>query len=453
MSLRGRVTFAGLALAGVVCWGPGALADQGQAPESNPPSGKAQDQDYLQFETWPPGAEVRVITGDPYKDKLARGRTPNVIPVTKEELRGDGYEVEFSLPGHRSLKRQFPVDKVVNRAYEEKLYLTPNNAWVAFLDWYRGNAIAITLGLGLAGFGLFNWWGRRRGSRQLQATELQVIELARRAEQDDLVGVVLGGYKLTCLLGRGGAAEVYLGEKGQEKVAVKVLHSTGLDEMERFKREVKAAQTLQHPALLVLYGYGEERGRLFLILELMEGGCMRELLRGPLEPERALELLKPLFEATAYAHRQGVVHRDLKPENVMVSRQGKLKIADFGMAKLTAMNTVTQDGTILGTPAYMAPEQVQGVSREPAIDQYALGVMTFEVLMGRLPFVDEENPVRTIFMHLSEPVPPMTPSVTPAIEAVVHRMLAKEVHQRFSSVSEAWSALEAALNSASQAAP
>ncbi|MBT9584573.1 serine/threonine protein kinase [bacterium] len=402
---------------------------------------------YLQFDSYPSGAEVRQIVASQKESQVVRGHTPEKIPIDPKQGVGDplnpDYKVCISLPHHVEVRKTIP-HQFLSEKYPELIVLTPGNEWVRVADLCRANVVWVGGGVGLLAFGGLGWWSRRRSLQRLDQVVAQVQELEARSDQDSLVGMVLGGYKLTRLLGTGGAADVYLGENEREKVAVKVLRSAHGEELERFKREVEIARTLRHPNILLLYGYGEERGRFFLVLELMPGGAMREQLKDALAGEEALKILEPLFAATAYAHSQGVVHRDLKPENVMVGANGTLKVADFGLAKITAMSTVTQDGTILGTPAYMSPEQVKGISRDPSIDQYALGVMTFEVLLGRLPF-EHENPIQIIFKHVHDSVPPLTPAVTPEVEAIVQRMLAKEGEQRFTSVAEAWEALQRAL--------
>lgn len=269
----------------------------------------------------------------------------------------------------------------------------------------------------------------------------------RFVDPDSLrLDVEYGGYRLVAKLGSGGGADVYLGQNDSgEHAALKLYRGADLEDRERFRREVKLTRRLKHPNIVSLYDYGEkDDGRVYLILELLTGGRLRERMNGPLPPPAAAELLRPLFLGTAYAHTHGMVHRDLKPENALFHSSGQLKITDFGLAKTRDSHTVTQEGVAMGSPTYMAPEQIRGASRDPAIDQYALGVISFEMLTGEPPYVCKENNIQVIYQHLSAEVPAM-PGVSPEIARVVRRMLDKEIALRYPSVSEAWEALERAL--------
>jgi eukaryotic-like serine/threonine-protein kinase len=184
-----------------------------------------------------------------------------------------------------------------------------------------------------------------------------------------------------------------------------------------------------------------------LSMELIEGGTLRERLKNrAVSAREAWAALQPVCSALAYAHSRGVVHRDLKPENLMITAGGLLKVADFGLARAQDQKKLTQTGAVLGTPAYMAPEQIHGEAPSPSMDQYAIGVLAYELLTGRLPFRDPD-PVRQIFMTLTET--PVAPSkfapVDPSVDRVVLRMLAKQPAERYPSVEAAAQALEQVL--------
>jgi hypothetical protein len=231
------------------------------------------------------------------------------------------------------------------------------------------------------------------------------------------------------LLGRGGSGEVYRARRGWRQVAVKRLRFA---DGERLGREIEVYGKLSHPHIVRLLASGPD----FLTMELMSGGNLRSRLGRAFEFGEALVLLEPLFAAVDYAHSQGVVHRDLKPENILFDGQGVLKIADFGLAKSLESATFTETGLAPGSPAYMAPEQIQGCSRDPRIDQYALGILTFQVLTGRLPF---EPP--WLESHLHQPVPSVREQLGGELDGVLRRMLEKRPELRYPSVAEAWRAL------------
>jgi len=233
------------------------------------------------------------------------------------------------------------------------------------------------------------------------------------------------------LLGRGGSGDVYRARRGWRQVAVKRLR---LADGERLQREVEAYRRLDHPHIVRLLDSGPD----CLVMEYLSGGSLKSRLGRPFGSFEAARLLEPLFAGVDYAHSQGLVHRDLKPENILFDGRGCLKIADFGLAKSLGSATLTETGQAPGSPAYMAPEQIQGCSRDPRIDQYALGILTYQVLSGKLPF---EPP--WLEKHLHEPVPILPAG--PELDAVVRRMLEKRPELRYPSVGAAWQALRRAL--------
>jgi serine/threonine-protein kinase len=271
------------------------------------------------------------------------------------------------------------------------------------------------------------------------------------AGQDPLIGARLDNYRILQLIGLGGMAKVYRGvpdESLDEKqaVAIKIMNAEMAKNPElirRFDRERKVYEELNHPHIVKVLASGEQSGHYYMVMELIRGGSLRsELQPEGIPPKKMLRLMRPVFEAVHYAHKKGVVHRDLKPENIMLTRDGQIKVMDFGLARATDASNITVSGTVLGTPAYMSPEQINNLPH-PASDQYALGVMCWEMLTGRRPF-DDDNPVTLIVKHLSEPVPSLA-SLRPELEKfakVLERMLAKKPEDRFRDLDLALKSLE-----------
>jgi serine/threonine-protein kinase len=283
-------------------------------------------------------------------------------------------------------------------------------------------------------------WRRRRETQAVAG--MMLVE-------NSLSGTVVGGYRVLAPLGEGGMAAVYravpvLG--GGEEVALKVIRrdtSNAPDFRARFRREIQVCTRLHHPAIVRLDDFGEEDGRFFLVMELVEGRTLRSLLHeGPLTPAAAWALLEPLLDAVHAAHSLNIIHRDLKPENILVTREGRVKVADFGLARVLDADTVTQSGTTLGTPAYLAPEQIQG-RPEAASDQYSLGTVAFELFAGRRPFMEDEiGPL--LFKHLSVDPPELSdlcPALPEESARAVMRMLRKEPDSRFRTLADAAAAI------------
>ncbi len=266
-------------------------------------------------------------------------------------------------------------------------------------------------------------------------------------------GRKLGRYVLSRKLGAGGMAEVWeaFDEGLHRSVAVKVVRDEIAGEAEfreRFIREARLAAGLEHPRILPIYDFGTEAGITYLVMPLLPGGSLRERITGPMHPEEAIDCLASIAAALDHAHARGVLHRDVKPSNVLVDASGSLLLADFGLAKSTAVSSeLTATGMVVGTPAYMAPEQAIGRPVDARADQYALGVLAFEVLTGRTPF-RSESPFAVLDKHLREaPPPPSTfvPSLPASVDAVLARALAKQPQERFATCRDMVEALAGAL--------
>jgi serine/threonine-protein kinase len=229
-------------------------------------------------------------------------------------------------------------------------------------------------------------------------------------------------------------SDVWLAEDTElgRQVAIKRL---GLDaDAARFEREARAVAALAHPNICQLYDYGEEGGRPYMVLEYLGGGTLEDRLRPgePYDDEETRRIANELAAALAHAHARGLVHRDLKPANVLFDDEGRAKIADFGIARLSGAGTLTEAGTLLGTAAYISPEQATGLSATPASDVYSLGVILFRMLTGRLPF-EADAPIELAGKHVREPAPPVAalrPDAPRDLAAVADASLVKDPAER-----------------------
>src|SRR5689334_23674383 len=212
-----------------------------------------------------------------------------------------------------------------------------------------------------------------------------------------LVGTVLDGrYRVDAMIATGGTSSVYRGLdlRLDRPVALKVMESRYAGDQQfltRFQREARAVARLNDPGLVAVYDQGIEGRYPFLVMELVEGGTLRELLRerGPMPPHAVAAVLAPMLDGLAVAHRDGLVHRDVKPENVLISDDGDVKIADFGLVRAIAEAKITSTSVILGTAAYLSPEQVSTGDATPASDVYGVGILAYELLTGRTPFTGD----------------------------------------------------------------
>jgi hypothetical protein len=252
-------------------------------------------------------------------------------------------------------------------------------------------------------------------------------------------GRTLGRYRLDALLGRGGMAEVFRATdtKLARTVAVKVILATHAVEehfLERFLREARMVASLEHPNILPVYDFGEESGVPFLVMPYLPGGSLRDRLKaGPVALAVASSWIAQLSDALDAAHAAGVLHRDVKPANVLLGKDDRLFLADFGIAKiLENQKGLTATGIVVGTPIYMAPEQAQGHPASPATDRYALAVVAFEILAGRPPF-EGDNALSLMHQHVATPPPMLSMRVAglPAgLDTVLSQALAKDPSQR-----------------------
>ncbi|HUG54486.1 MAG TPA: serine/threonine-protein kinase [Vicinamibacteria bacterium] len=251
--------------------------------------------------------------------------------------------------------------------------------------------------------------------------------------------LVADRYRIEGEIGRGGMATVYRAHDLElsEDVALKLFRPTGDEEeaLARFRQELRVSRRLLHPNITRLYDIGLHRGQRYLSMELLVGHSLEELTGAPWALRRGLDCLLQVCEGLGAAHAQGVIHRDIKSANIFLTREGLAKIMDFGIARERAAPGVTQAGMIVGTPEYMAPEQIRGRPATERSDLYALGIVAYEMFAGRKPFVHDDL-LPLLQMHLlAPPVPPSQhrPGLLPALEEVILTLMQKEPEQRFAS--------------------
>jgi len=267
---------------------------------------------------------------------------------------------------------------------------------------------------------------------------------------------VLGGrYRLVRLIAGGGMAQVWEAhdEILDRAVAVKVLHPHLAEDtafLERFRREAVAAARLSHPNVVAIFDTGVDGGLVYIVMELVRGETLRELLaaRGPLGPARAVQIAAQVAGALDYAHGHGIVHRDVKPANVLIADDGRVKVADFGIAKAASSvfgssADLTQTGAIVGTAKYLSPEQVNGEPQDRRADVYSLGVVLYEMLCGRPPFTGDSELVVAMQHARAAPVGPrqVRAGIPRPLEAVVLKAMAKAPADRFDTAGDLRAAL------------
>lgn len=266
---------------------------------------------------------------------------------------------------------------------------------------------------------------------------------------DDLIGKTLGKYDLIERIGRGGMAEVYKAYHSalDRYVAIKVLHSFLGDDSSfklRFEREARNIAQLRHPNIVQVYDFEYDRSDdiYYMVMEFINGPTLQMRLKAlegrneTMAVEDSLQITRTLADALAYAHDRNMIHRDLKPANIMFDIDGRVVLTDFGIAKIVTGPNMTATGSMVGTPAYMAPEQGMGKAGDHRSDIYSLGVVLFQMLTGTVPF-NADTPIGIVMQHVNDPVP--TPSVynrriTPPVEMILYRTMQKDAEQRYQDI-------------------
>ena len=286
-------------------------------------------------------------------------------------------------------------------------------------------------------------WGRHDLPSSEQVTE------AHWREPELGPGSCLGDFKLIRRLGKGTAAEVFLGEGSDGTlVAVKILFRDVSHNMEfrvRFEREASVCATLEHPRLVKTHAWSVQNNRFWMAQTYLPGGSLQDWLKpSGLQPGLVKKVLAQIAEGLAYAHQRGVFHRDIKPANILLNAKGEPVIADFGIARIPKLQTVSSKNDIIGTPAFVSPEQIEGKAIDGRSDLYSLGIVGYELLTGTVPFSGKKT-LEVMVAHLRQPPPPLrelNPAVPEAYEAVVLKLLAKRPEDRFQTAEELIAALD-----------
>ncbi|GAB4544939.1 MAG: hypothetical protein Kow0063_38830 [Anaerolineae bacterium] len=271
--------------------------------------------------------------------------------------------------------------------------------------------------------------------------------------EEALAGHTLGPYRMVEKLGQGGMATVYKAYEASldRYVAVKVLPQHFAHDptfLTRFRREAKAIARLNHPNIVPVYNFGEAGDLAYIAMQYVEGGTLKKLLGQPMPPEQALKLAIQIARALSYAHKRDVIHRDIKPANVLMAEGDWPLLSDFGLARMMGSSVqLTQTGVGIGTPAYMSPEQGQGLPVDGRSDIYSLGIMLYEMLAGRVPF-QADTPLAVVLKHLTAPLPmprEINPHIPESVERIILKATAKEAAHRYQTADEMIVAMEQAL--------
>jgi serine/threonine-protein kinase len=268
-----------------------------------------------------------------------------------------------------------------------------------------------------------------------------------------LSGQVIGGYRLLDLIGQGGMASVYRAQRlGDGRfLAFKIITPVVAQHeqfVKRFEREVQVVSRLHHPRIVPVVHYGETDGRAFLVMPYLSGGSLSDrIVRGGISASEGARILNHVASALTYAHERGIVHRDVKPSNILLDGEGNAFLADFGLAQIADASLSLTGSALIGTPAYISPEQARGDRVDARSDQYSLGIVLFQVSTGTLPY-DADTPIGVLMKHLNEPLPrprDVSPTVPLTVERVILKATAKDPTDRFRSVAEMNAAFQAAV--------
>lgn len=281
-----------------------------------------------------------------------------------------------------------------------------------------------------------------------------------------LIGQTIGRYQITEHLGRGGMAEVYKAYQPSldRYVAIKVMHAFLADDKDfltRFEREAKVVATLRHPNIVQVYDFDVANGQYYMVMEYIDGVTLKSMLetmqsRGEwVTLDDAALIVLSVGSALHYAHERKMVHRDVKPANVMIASDGHVILTDFGIAKILSATNLTASGAMVGTPSYMSPEQGMGTPGDERSDIYSLGVMLYQLAVGRLPY-DADTPLAVVLKHINDPLPiprAIKPDLPEAVERVILKSIAKSPDDRYQTVDDMIADLKQAMGMAADITP
>lgn len=259
-----------------------------------------------------------------------------------------------------------------------------------------------------------------------------------------LIGQHIRGYEILRQIGSGGQSVVYLAhqaEKGRD-VAIKVMLPEFLDDPEllaRFQYEAVISFRLKHPHIVPLYDYWRDEHGAWLVMRYLPGGSLRaQFANGPWSLLRTAHMLDDIADALNLAHKNNIIHRDLKPDNILFDAEQRAYLTDFGVAKRLKADPITRMEMMVGSPAYLSPEQIRREEVTPRTDIYILGITLYETLTGRHPFIEAQTKMQILLKHLREPLPPLSrarPDLPPAVESVIQKATAKRPQDRYSDAS------------------
>lgn len=389
------------------------------------------------------------------------GRSDGPILLDLSELQGaSGFTLVLKREGYFDKRERISIDYFQNiDRYPEggRIELTPQSWTVPVIDFLELRwpwVVGATFGVGLM---------IAAGVRRRSRTAERLRKLERLTEQvaddDPLLQTVLGDWRLIRVLGKGASATVYLAVPDDtldesNGVAVKVFNdemSKSPEFRERFTREAQVYQSLLHPGIVQLLDWGQREKLFYLVLEHVEGDTLQgSLVTSPSDEKRALRILLQLTDSLGHAHDSGIIHRDVKPGNVLVTPDGSAKLLDFGLAR-EVFSSFTKTGQALGTPLYMAPEQIAGAVVDHRCDQYGLGVLAYELLTGEKTFHTDESEVGPLlFKQLNEEPKPMEERgavLSAQTTRIVNKMMARSMNDRFANMGEVKRAMQEALES------
>lgn len=400
----------------------------------------------ITLRTEPTGASVYLVTSSTTDKGLFLGTTDKPIPIEERFLKDRAsLDLRLEKEGYHHVDHNLKTLAVTEGAVlptDGPVMLPRNGANL-------GGILAVACG-GM----IFSMLILRRRSEE-QGASLETVEAGSvHRSLDPLIGLEVCGYILDKAIDKGGMGTVYraLQKGGQVVAAVKVVDLTGHPESshQRFYRELAVASKLHHPAIVQTWDYCllEER-YLAIVMEFLEGHPLAKAVRpGSYSAGQMLDLLEPVFGALSYLHDKGIAHRDVKPQNIFVSPNGRAKLIDFGLARGEGQDAITKTGMLVGTPRYMAPEQI---TRKEEItgkaDQYALGLVMFEFITGRPPF-DVEDPRKLLMDHLCHD-PTLAHQVNTEVPErfakALARMYARKTEERYPSMEDALMALRGTL--------
>lgn len=396
----------------------------------------------IYINTKPPGAHVFLKTVDiSGKSLLPVGKSPGPIHLSRKQF---PCTLLFKLWGYKEetvFIKSSDMFESGNCKSSSIFSLTPKYPVIIHFIYFVKNVPFLFIALLCVIIYIIKYNKRMAGLKREKALELR-IELGDFSE-----GVPIGDYRLGQMIGAGGMARVFEANrksdaKGGERLALKILsgrYSHDSEFYRRFEREVNICRSLVHPNIVPLLDWGDVSGYLYLVMELIEGESLALIMRkGKINRALAVRWVRETADALCYAHKNGIVHRDVKPGNIMITQNHIVKLMDFGIARREDLPVLTQEGQALGTPAYAPPEQIKGYIVDWRADYYSLGVMFYEMLAGRHPFMGATS-IELLQKHLEvtpEPIETVCPDIPEELKEIVNRMISKEPDARAKMVDE-----------------